>query len=97
MKKLYLILNVGWDDATYGIAEFEPDELKAFLTLITNLNKNSIYKDQPRIYVHEISWDDLEESDDETDYKLHLYGKEYRTKGDVWDLVHDKRLCLIDD
>lgn len=58
-KKLYLISNMGCDDTTWGLVEFDDEELQKFCQIVSDLNKNSTYGCQPTITIYYLRYDDI--------------------------------------
>ena len=69
-----LIRNVGCDDETLGLAEFEDaDDFNDFVEIIKNLNQNSNYACMPTIRLYSLFEDEIvniEEIDKEDKEKL---------------------------
>lgn len=73
MEKLYYVCNVGCDDTTCGLVRISDEELPRFKKFIENLNKNSTYGCMPKIYVYELSENDICPADDNTPNYERLY------------------------
>ena len=58
-KKKYLIRNIGCDDSTWGICELTHNEFIFIENMFNELNKNSSYGCQPKIYIELATEDDL--------------------------------------
>ena len=63
---LYFIHNIGCDDGTIGIAYLTDEEFELFKAVLSNLNRNSSYTCMPRIEVYEITEEDIEEVDQDS-------------------------------
>ena len=67
-EKLFLIENSGCDDCTMGLIKMDYYEFLKFAKFVDDLNSNSTYSCQPRIYYFETSIDYFEKvSDADTD------------------------------
>lgn len=82
-SNLYMILNIGCDDTTKGLAEISDEDFPKFEAIIRDLNKNSLYGCMPVISVYKVNKDAIKEISldpkvdvDRSDV-MHLKGKTY--------------------
>ena len=73
MEKLYYVRNAGCDDTTCGLVRISDEEFPRFKKFIENLNKNSTYACMPKIFVYELSENDICQADDSTPKYRRLY------------------------
>lgn len=82
MDNLYYIENVGCDDTTRGLAVIPKETFEVLKPIIEELNKNSKHGCQPKIYVYEITKDDIHEATEyDSDWDIiHHRGRKYVLK-----------------